>query len=268
MQLAEGLQLYASLYYVPLYFSAVRGYGPTRTGASILPTTVSLVPASVIVGVLITRFGKFRSAIWAGWAIATLGHGLSILWDANTNTASWAAILVLVGLGHGLTLNAQNFATQAIALPGDEALAASMYAFTRSFGMALGVGIGGSVFQNVAIIRLRENGLSEDIAKEVETWIEIIWSPDLSKPPPEEVAQILDAFTYGLHGVFGVLCAAAGVAGLASLLVRHFDLDKALVSKHHLVESDVAKKLQRLSRHSRAAEEMPIDPMNQPKVDA
>lgn len=48
-----------------------------------------------------------------------------------------------------MVLNAQNYATQAIAQPRDEAAAAAMYVFLRSFDMAMGVGVGGSVFQNV-----------------------------------------------------------------------------------------------------------------------
>ena len=240
------LQLYALLYYALLYFSAVLGYGPIRTGTSALPATVALVPASIVVGVLITRFGRFRWAVWSGWAVTSLGHGLMIMWDVDTSVAAWAAILVLVGFGHGLILNAQNFATQAIALPGDEAQAAAMYAFLRSFGMALGVGIGGSVFQNVMMIKLDEFNLPDTIARNAETYIHAIWS----QPRTAETDLILDSFVYGFRGVFGLLCAIAGVGLVSSFFIQKFNLNKELVTEHKLAENNVTRKLERMSHAS------------------
>lgn len=224
----------------------MQGYGPVRTGTSALPATVALVPASIIVGVLITRFGRFRWAVWSGWVVTTLGHGLMIMWDENTSTPAWAAILVIVGVGHGLILNAQNFATQAIALPGDEAQAAAMYAFLRSFGMALGVGVGGSVFQNVMMIRLDDYGLPDTIARNAETYIHLVWS----QPRTAESDQIIDSFVYGFRGVYGLLCAIAGVGLLSSFFIQKFNLDKELVTEHTLAENNVTRKLQRLSHAS------------------
>lgn len=192
--------------------------------------------------------GRFRWAVWAGWALSILANGLLIIWDQNTSTAAWATILVLVGLGHGLILNAQNFATQAIALPGDEAQAAAMYAFLRSFGMALGVGIGGSVFQNVMMIKLDDYGLPDTIARNAETYITLIYSdPNF---PADQKAQIISSFVHGFRGVFGLLCGLAGVGGIASIFIGHFKLDKELVTEHTLAENKVTKKLDRLSHAS------------------
>jgi hypothetical protein len=139
--------------------------------------------------------------------------------------------MVIVGIGHGLVLNAQNFATQAIALPRDEASAAAMYAFLRSFGMALGVGIGGSMFQNVMIIKLNQYGLPIEIARNAEAYIHELWSMSADSVLHQ---QILDAYVYGIRGTFGLFCGMAGLAGLASLFIRHFDLNKELDSEHKL----------------------------------
>src|SRR5262249_10860851 len=147
-------KLNSHLYYLPLYFLAVRQASPVRTGLEILPITLTLIPGSVVVGAIVTRVNRYRWAIWSGWAVTTLACGLTILWDRNTSTAIWVITLIILGLGQGFILNAQNFAPQAICLPRDEASAASMYVFLRSFGGAIGVGIGGAVFQNVMKIKL------------------------------------------------------------------------------------------------------------------
>jgi MFS family permease len=202
------------------------------------PTTFSLVPASIIVGAVITRINHFRWAIWAGWLVTTLAAGLMVLWNVHTSTPVWAVILVLLGIGHGLVLNAQNFATQAIAQPRYEAAAAAMYAFLRSFGMALGVGIGGSTFQNVMKVKLVHLGLPVEIARNAESYIAV-----LETLPSDSVfkSQVLESYVYGLRGVFGLYCGMAGLAGITSLLIQHFDLNKELESEHKLVENRISR---------------------------
>jgi MFS family permease len=125
-------QLFSQLYYVPLYFESVQGKSPTEAGIGLFPATFTFIPVGIIVGRLITRTGRYREFVWSGWAITTLVCGLLILFDTNTNTATWASILILLGIGHGLVLTSLTFATQAIAEDGDAAFAATMYAFTRS----------------------------------------------------------------------------------------------------------------------------------------
>lgn len=218
---------------------AVKGYGPLRTGIAMLPTTLSLVPASIVTGIFVSRFGAYRWAIWSGWVITTLAHGVMIMWNAETSTAIWVTEQVILGVGHGLVLNAQNFATQAIALPGDEAQAAAMYAFLRSLGMALGVGFGGSVFQNIMIIKLKQLDLPTTIARNAEAYISVVWG----NPRTPDTAKILTSYTYGIDGVFGLFCGIAGLAGLATLFIGKFDLNKALVTEHKLIENRLTKKL-------------------------
>jgi hypothetical protein len=92
-----------------------------------------------------------------------MASGLTILWGVNTPTSLWAKTLVVLGFGHGAVLNAQNFATQARCKPKEEGLAAAMYGFLRQFGMALGVGVGTSAFQNTMSLKLGWEGPARDV---------------------------------------------------------------------------------------------------------
>ncbi|KAK2051268.1 MFS general substrate transporter [Colletotrichum caudatum] len=155
----QGLVMYGNLYYVPLYFMDVKGFTPVQTGIALFSVMFTLVPASIITGRLVTATNNYRRPIWAGWTLASIASGLMLLWDAETPAKVWAPTLVLLGLGQGPVLNAQNVASHALCNEGDEARAAAMYAFLRQFGMAVGVGVGGSVFQNVMRRKLEELGL-------------------------------------------------------------------------------------------------------------
>jgi hypothetical protein len=130
-------------------------------------------------------------------------------------------------------------------LSGDDAQAAAMYAFLRAFGMALGVGIGGSVFQNVMNIRLSQYGLPESIARNAEAYIAVLWHSN-STPPNTEL--ILNSYAYGIDGVFGLFCGIAGLTGIASLFIGHFNLDRALQTEHTLVENRLTKHFDNISR--------------------
>jgi hypothetical protein len=210
---------------------AIRNTTPLHAGVNMLPQAFALIPASIIVGGVITRLNHFRWAIWSGWLLVTISTGLVVLWGPDTSCAIWVPIMIVVGIGHGLILNAQNFATQAIAQPRDEANAAAMYAFLRSLGSALGVGIGGSVFQNIMVLRLNHYGLPIEIARNAEGYIHELWSMPTNSVLHQHV---VDAYVYGIRGTFGLFCGMAGLAGLASLLIKHFDMNKELESDHKL----------------------------------
>ncbi|KAE9964655.1 hypothetical protein BLS_008173 [Venturia inaequalis] len=227
----QGLMMFGCLYYAALYFIAVRHTSFLEAGVDMLPQALALVPISIIVGGLITRANRFRWAVWSGWLIATIGTGLLVIWGANTPPTAWIPIMITVGIGHGLILSAQNFATQAIALPRDEASAAAMYAFLRSLGSAMGVGIGGSVFQNTMAVKLKQYGLPATIAKNAESYISVMWKDGID---PVVRTQSIDAYVFGIRGTFAFFCGMGGLAGIASLFIKHFDMNKELASDHKL----------------------------------
>jgi hypothetical protein len=53
--------LLGSTIYLPVYFQAARGYGPTSSGLRILPLAVGLVLMSIMSGGLIARTGIFKN---------------------------------------------------------------------------------------------------------------------------------------------------------------------------------------------------------------
>ncbi|GKT61082.1 major facilitator superfamily transporter [Colletotrichum tofieldiae] len=224
----QGLVMYGQLYYVPLYFMDVRSFTPVQTGIALFPVMFTLVPASIITGRLVTKTNNYRYPIWVGWTLASIASGLMLLWDADTPANVWAPTLVLLGLGHGAILNAQNMASHAICNEGDEGIAAAMYAFLRQFGMALGVGVGGSTFQNVMLLKLERNGLSAVDAHGGTDAVAAILS---ASSDPELRPKILDAYVYGLRGVYGLYVGMSGAALLMSLLIRGVSMNKGLLSE-------------------------------------
>jgi MFS family permease len=148
----------------------------------IFPATCVLLPSSIVTSLVTTRIGRYRWAIWSGWVITAIGCGLLVLLDADTETAAWATILIVFGIGHGMLLTSLNIGIQAVSNVEDAGRAAAMYAFMRALGMSIGVAVGGSVFLNVMISELAELGLPESIAHNSEVYVEALSQMDPQDP--------------------------------------------------------------------------------------
>ncbi|OHE98670.1 major facilitator superfamily transporter [Colletotrichum orchidophilum] len=171
----------------------------------------------------------YQWPIWVGWTLATIASGLMIVWHVETPAKIWAPTLVLLGLGHGFILNAQNMASHALCDEGDEAIAAAMHAFLRQFGMALGVGVGGSTFQNVMLLKLGDDGLAPAGTHGGTHVISAMLSAAGDVGPP---SKIVDAYIYGLRGVYGLYVGVSGLALLMSFLIKSPSMNRSLRSEH------------------------------------
>ncbi|KAF4844793.1 Efflux pump FUS6 [Colletotrichum siamense] len=227
----QGFLLFCGLYYIPFYFISVRFVTPTQSGLNLFPVTCLLLPGSIVVSVLTSRLGRFRWAIWSGWALATVGCGLLVLLDENTTTALWAIYFASFGIGNGMVLTSVNVGTQAISRIEDCGRAACMYAFMRTLGMSVGVAVGGTTFQNVMVNRLRDLGLPETIAQNAEAF-----ATELAGMAPWDPVRLgaLSAYVKGFQGVFWVMTATAASGFITSLVIRKHSMDKTLESRFTL----------------------------------
>ena len=232
----QGLALYMALYYVSFYFTATHFFGAVRSGTSLFPATAFMLPGSAVVSALITRFGQFRWAIWTGFVISTLSAGLYIIWDENTPTIVWAICESLFGLGMGMLLSSVNFSIQAAVAPEDAGQAAVVYAFVRSIGMAIGVSIGGTVFQNEMKRKLESFNVSQaaEIARNAEGFIHELRKRATNGQAGRIRSHIMDGYVAGFRGVWITMTVLCGAGLLASLLVKKGNLDKVLKTKVHV----------------------------------
>ncbi|KAI0909569.1 major facilitator superfamily transporter [Ustulina deusta] len=227
----QGMVMYGFLYYGPFFFLSIKGFSPLDTGVAMLPATLTVTSAGIICGRIVTRYNNYRWAICVGWFVACIGAGLFLIWPHNNTAAVWVVTYLVIGTGQGAILNAQNFASQAMCKEGDEAAAASMYAFVRQFGMALGVGIGGTTFQNIMAIKLRWLGLPVEIAKQAESYISVLHQ----LPAGDYKDKVMEAYKFGFTGLYAFYLGVSVVALVMSLLfIKNVDLTRRLESEHRL----------------------------------
>jgi hypothetical protein len=130
----HGLVVWCLMYYLPVYYESVKGFGFLKSGLAVLPETLTLVPASIIIGFLVSWTGRYRWAIWLGWALSATGLGLLYLLDESTPTAKWICLNLSAGFGMGILFGAMGFAIQASVDAETVSLAVTLYSFWRAFG--------------------------------------------------------------------------------------------------------------------------------------
>ncbi|KAF2459997.1 major facilitator superfamily domain-containing protein [Lineolata rhizophorae] len=238
----HGLILWCLLYYLPLYYEAVKGFSPIVAGVALMPQTLTVAPAAIAVGAAVAITGRYRWAIWSGWVLTTFGAGLLIYLKVDTTTVEWVFINLVSGLGTGILFPAMALTVQAAAAEADAAYAATMFAFFRAFGQSVGVAVGGTVFQNQVKKKLESYPLlapmAEEYSRDASALVEIIKAMPDSAP---EKLMLRTSYVDGLKYVFIVLTALSAVTMVSSFWTKAFPLDRELETEQGFQEKQAKK---------------------------
>lgn len=246
----QGLILWCALYYLPLYYEAVKEYSPIISGVALFPETFTVAPSGIVAGILITVTGRYRWAIWLGWTLSTIGLGLMCLIKSTTSVAGWILLNLVGGLGLGVLFPSLGYAVQASATADNLAIAVAMFSFFRALGQAIGVAVGGVVFQN----RMHANLLTypalapmaDAYSQDAAGLVQVIQG--MADGPIK--MDLKDAYTDSLRIVWAVCCGISGVALLVSLLTESYDIDRALETTQGLRGSNAAEPVEKDTRES------------------
>lgn len=246
----QGLILWCALYYLPLYYEAVKEYSPIISGVALFPETFTVAPSGIVAGILITVTGRYRWAIWLGWTLSTIGLGLMCLIKSTTSVAGWILLNLVGGLGLGVLFPSLGYAVQASATADNLAIAVAMFSFFRALGQAIGVAVGGVVFQN----RMHANLLTypalapmaDAYSQDAAGLVQVIQG--MADGPIK--MDLKDAYTDSLRIVWAVCCGISGVALLVSLLTESYDIDRALETTQGLRGSNAAEPVEKDKRES------------------
>lgn len=237
----HGMILWCLLYYSPLYFEAVQEYSTVISGVALFPATFTVAPMGIVAGILITKTGTYRWLIWIGWTISTLGLGLLVLLKVDTTIPQWIFIYLVSGIGLGILFPSLQFQLQAATSAKDMAFAVALFSFFRTFGQALGVAIGGVIFQNQMVKKLliypQFESQASDLAKDAAALVEIIRNTPTG---PDQLA-LKTAYTESLKTVYIFLCAIAGFCLLLTIFVKSYDLNVGMETEQGLIENKTSE---------------------------
>ncbi|KAK9778018.1 hypothetical protein SCAR479_05344 [Seiridium cardinale] len=234
----HGLVLWAAIYFLVLYYQAVKLYSPVTSALALLPETVGLSISSVVVGVLTSMTQRYRWALWSGWALTTLGAGLLYMLDTETTMTQWIFLNIPFGIGTGMLFTAQILAIQAATEPELNGAAAGFFSFIRIFGQALGVAISGVIFQNSLKQKLLHipgfASLADEYSRDATTVVEIIKGMTDGKTK----TMVIQAYSDALGSIWLSLLAFSAAGFVLSLTVKGYSMTQEHVTKQHLVQEE------------------------------
>jgi MFS family permease len=197
-------------------------------------------PSATITGGMIARTGKYRLAVWSGWAITILGVGILHLMDAETSVVKWIFLNAASGIGIGILFSSLAIAAQASASDAEMATAASLNPFFRALGQSLGIVLGSAVFQNQMKKHLSSYPELRD--KAAEYAIDAVGlAQKIKKMPLQSLERqhIIDSYVSSLRILWYTLMALGIVAGLASLFTSALSLDRQSSIEENKIGEDL-----------------------------
>jgi MFS family permease len=120
----------------------VQRYGPLAIGLAFLPVTLGMGSLSIGASArLITRFGA-RRVLLAGLAVMAVGLVLLARGPLHSEyVRDWLLLMVLLGVGGGLSFPALTILAMSDATPSDAGLASGLLNTTTQVGGALGLAV-------------------------------------------------------------------------------------------------------------------------------
>ncbi|TGO17632.1 hypothetical protein BTUL_0016g01000 [Botrytis tulipae] len=139
---------YILLYYLTIYFQAIRGADATGSGIRTLPLILGLTLVQIITGISVGKIGVINPFLIVGGILTTISCGLLMTLQPDSSSSKRIGYQALAGIGLGFCFNVYIIVVQNIVKTDEIATATSMLLFFQSMGNALIASAAHSHFQN------------------------------------------------------------------------------------------------------------------------
>lgn len=236
-----GGAFFTLLYYIPIYFQAIRDVKAGESGVRNLALILATSIFTIMSGGLITMTGHFVPFLISGGVLTTIGAGLIFTLGLNSPPSMWIGYQILAGIGIGLSIQVPIIAAQAVAEPIDISSVTAMIlcksprksslvfipriphrqqletpylifgAVFQTIGGAFFVSAGQSVFTNYIITTLVTNAPSVSASEVIATGATEIRNAFSA----DQIPGVLNSYLSGLHAAFALTIVAAGLATIS-----------------------------------------------------
>ncbi|CAK5272638.1 unnamed protein product [Mycena citricolor] len=212
--IGSGFMIFS--FYLPIYFQSIHNVSAVNSGISTLPMILSLVFASISVGVVIAQVGYYAPFMIASTIIASVGAGLITTLGVSSGHTKWIPYQVIFGLGLGLGLQQPSLAVQTVLDMIDVPSGTAIIMFSQTLGGALFISVGQNVFTNQLV-----SGLAKYAAGLDPNVVLSAGATSLrSNVPADKLAGVLLAYSHALDSAFYVGVAMTGLSIIGCLSIE------------------------------------------------
>ena len=142
---AIAVAMFGAIIYIPVYAQGVMGVSATNSGAILIPLSVAMIITSIVVGLLITRTGRYKPFLVLGGLV--LVGGYLLLANLQYGDSQWHLTLamVVIGLGLGLCMQVYTLVVQNAVAQRELGIATAAIQFFRNIGSTIGTAVLGTV---------------------------------------------------------------------------------------------------------------------------
>lgn len=198
------------VYYIPIWFQAVKGVSAVESGIRTIPLVLSMVTGTIIAGFGTSKIGYYTQFTWLTSLLLPVAAGLISTWKVDTGHAEWIGYQVMCGFAVGIGFQQANLAAQTVLKRVDVPTGLALMVFSQTLGGAVFISVG----QNVLASNLVK-GITKLVSDVDPAMIVNTGATDLRElVSAEQLPAVLEAYNESLHHVFLV---AAGVAAVSIL---------------------------------------------------
>ena len=143
-----GAAYILSVYFLPIWFQAVKGTSAISSGVYTIPLLISISMTTVAAGSLVSSLGYYVPFMIGGSVLGTIGYGLLYIVTPETLYTTMVGLQIVAGVGIGLGLQQPLMAVQTVLTLDDIPTGTATIMFFQTLGAALAVSVGQAVFQN------------------------------------------------------------------------------------------------------------------------
>lgn len=233
---AIAVAMFGAIIYIPVYAQGVMGVSATNSGMILVPQSVAMILTSILVGLLISRTGRYRPFLILGGVVMVAGYLL--LANLSYGDTQWHLTLamIVIGLGLGLSMQVYTLVVQNAVSRRELGTATAAIQFFRNIGSTVGTAVLGTVMtasmstaipEKIAALPPEQLAALQSTGGEVDTSTleNAVLDPSaLAKLPEFLVDPVRGGLSDAMHDVFLTAVPFAVLALVLSLFIKHVPL--------------------------------------------
>jgi MFS family permease len=211
-----GASFFVMVYFLPIWFQAIKGVTATKSGIMNLPAILGLVIVSMVGGGLVTVLGYYTPFMLISSVLMAIGAGLLTTFETDTNSPKWIGYQFIFGAGVGFGMQQPLIAVQTALPQADIAIGTAIMMFSQTLGGALFISVAQNVFTNQLLKNLRTVVPSLDSG-----FVLTVGATELKNRIPKEFLKgVISAYNDSLAETFYVSVAAGALSIIGAAFVE------------------------------------------------
>jgi MFS family permease len=210
-----GGAFFILLYYVAIWFQAVKGRSAVSSGLSSLPMVLGLTIGISLAGQTQQFVNYIPPYMLVSSFLCSIGSGLFLTWKPDASQGAWIGFQALFGLGQGLGWQQPFSIAQTMLQTKDLPVGTCLMSGTKLLGGAIFISVGSSVFSQHLVKNLENIG-GLDVAAIVADGATGLQN----HVPPALLSQVREAYNDALTHVFVVSVVLSCLAVVSGLMVE------------------------------------------------